>query len=189
MTEQSAGEIHRTLRASDADREAVSDRLRVAAGEGRITLDELEDRLESVYAAKTYAELDTLVVDLPRGRSVLLPDAQALVLETRSGKIRQEGRWVVPERITATVTMGNITIDFTEAVCHHREVRLEATCGSGRIIVIVPRDWIAVVDGLVSGMGHVINKAPGSADMNVTTTLRLSGKLGMGRIKIRYPSR
>ncbi|GAA0983237.1 hypothetical protein GCM10009555_054640 [Acrocarpospora macrocephala] len=188
MTEQSAGEIHRTLRASDADRDAVSDRLRVAAGEGRITLDELEDRLEGVYAAKTYAELDTLIMDLPQGRS-MLSDAQPLVLETRSGKITQVGRWVVPERITATVTMGTITIDFTEAVCRHQEVRLEATCGSGKIIVIVPRGWIAVVDGLVTGMGHVINKAPGSADMNVTTTLRLSGKLGMGRIKIRYPSR
>lgn len=157
----------------------------MAAGEGRITLDELEDRLEGVYAAKTYAELDTLVVDLPQNRSAA-PDAQALVLETRSGKIRQVGRWVVPERITATVTMGNITIDFTEAVCRHREVRLDATCGSGRIIVIVPRGWIAVIDGLVTGMGHVINKANGSAGVDAVTTLWVSGKVGMGRIKIRY---
>jgi Domain of unknown function (DUF1707) len=160
----------------------------VAAGEGRITLEELEDRLEGVYAAKTYAELDTLIADLPRSRSAV-PDAQPLVLETRSGTIKQVGPWVVPEQITAKVTMGTITIDFTEAVCRHPEVRLEATCGSGRIIVIVPRGWVAMGDGLVTGMGHLINKASGSADMAVATTLRVSGKVGMGRIKIRYPRR
>ncbi len=166
----------------------MSDRLRVAAGDGRITLEELEERLEAAYAAKTYAELDTLVVDLPQGRSVV-PDAQPLVLETRSGTIKQVGRWIVPEWITAKVTMGNITIDFTEAVCRHREVRLEATCGSGRIVVIVPRGWIAVADGLVTGMGHVINQANDPADTEVATTLRVSGKVGMGRIKIKYSRR
>lgn len=164
----------------------MSERLRVAAGEGRITLDELGERLEGVYAAKTYAELDTLVVDLPQSRSAM-PGAEPFVLETRSGTIKQVGHWEVPERITAKVTMGNITIDFTEAVCRHREVRLEATCGSGRIIVIVPRGWIAVVDGLVTGMGQVINKASGPVGMDAATTLRVSGKVGMGRIKIRYP--
>ncbi|GIH24998.1 hypothetical protein Aph01nite_33080 [Acrocarpospora phusangensis] len=188
MTERSSSEIHGDLRASDADREAVSERLRVAAGEGRITLDELDERLEAVYAARTYAELDALILDLPRGRP-LLPDAEALVLETRSGTIRQVGRWVVPERITAKVTMGTITIDFTEAVCHHREVRLEGTCGSGKIILIVPRGWVAVVDGMVTGMGHVINKASGATDTDVLTTLRLSGKVGMGRIQVKYPGR
>ncbi|GAA0380693.1 hypothetical protein Acor_02300 [Acrocarpospora corrugata] len=188
MTERSAGELHGTLRASDADREAMSERLRVAAGEGRITLDELDDRLEGVYAAKTYAELDALVVDLPQNRSAA-PDGKPLVLETRSGSIKQVGRWVVPERITAKVTMGNITIDFTEAECRHREVRLDGTCGSGRIIVIVPRDWIAVVDGVVTGTGHVINKAGGTADMDVVTTLLVTGKVGMGRIRIRYSAR
>jgi hypothetical protein len=188
VTERSAGEIHGALRASDADREAVSERLRVAVGDGRITLDELEERLERVYAAKTYAELDTLVLDLPQSRSAV-PDGGPLVLETRSGRIRQVNRWVVPERITAKVTMGRITIDFTQAVCRHREVRLEADCGSGRILVIVPRGWAAVIDGLVTGMGHVTNEVNGPADIDVATTLRVSGKVGMGRIKIKSPQR
>ncbi len=160
----------------------------MAAGEGRITLDELEARLESAYAAKTYAELDALVVDFPQSPSAMTI-GQPLVLETRSGTIKQLRRWVVPERIIANVTMGRITIDFTEAVCRHREVRLEATCGSGRILVIVPRRWIAVVDGLVTGMGHVINNANSAADLDVATTLLVSGKVGMGRIKIKYPAR
>jgi uncharacterized protein DUF1707 len=54
-----------TLRASDADREQVADRLRHAAVEGRLASDELEDRLGTALSAKTYGELDPLVADLP----------------------------------------------------------------------------------------------------------------------------
>lgn len=52
-------------RASDSDRELVAEQLRHAAGEGRLTLDELEQRLDAVYAARTYGQLDGLVSDLP----------------------------------------------------------------------------------------------------------------------------
>ena len=54
-----------TLRASDADREQVAERLRHAAGEGRILSEELEERLEAVFSARTYGELDAVVADLP----------------------------------------------------------------------------------------------------------------------------
>jgi hypothetical protein len=54
-----------TLRASDADREQVAERLRRAAGEGRILAEELEERLEVVFSARTYGELDVAVADLP----------------------------------------------------------------------------------------------------------------------------
>ncbi len=53
------------LRASDADRERVAERLRAAAGEGRLTADELEERLERAFSGKTGAELAPLVADLP----------------------------------------------------------------------------------------------------------------------------
>lgn len=56
-------------RASDSDREQVAERLRHATGEGRLTGDELAQRLESLYAARTYGELDALVVDLPADRA------------------------------------------------------------------------------------------------------------------------
>jgi hypothetical protein len=61
-----------TLRASDADREQVAERLRHATAEGRLTATELEERLEAVFAARTYGELDALVADLP-GQGVRLP--------------------------------------------------------------------------------------------------------------------
>lgn len=54
-----------SLRASDADREQVAERLRHATAEGRLTADELDQRLDALYASRTYGELDVLVADLP----------------------------------------------------------------------------------------------------------------------------
>jgi hypothetical protein len=62
-----AGRVARryALRASDSDREDVAERLRAATAEGRLLAGELEERLEVALHARTYGELDALVVDLP----------------------------------------------------------------------------------------------------------------------------
>lgn len=52
-------------RIADVDRDRVSQHLRVAYGEGRITEGELEERLVAVYEAKTASELNVVVADLP----------------------------------------------------------------------------------------------------------------------------
>lgn len=54
-----------TLRASDADREEIAERLRKATAEGRLVAEELEERLEATFHARTYGELDAVVADLP----------------------------------------------------------------------------------------------------------------------------
>jgi len=54
-----------TLKASDADREQVAERLRHATAEGRLLAEELEERLEAVFSARTYGDLDAVVADLP----------------------------------------------------------------------------------------------------------------------------
>jgi Domain of unknown function (DUF1707) len=58
------------LRAADADREHVAERLRHATAEGRLAAEELEERLGLALSARTYGELDAVVADLPaeRGR-------------------------------------------------------------------------------------------------------------------------
>jgi uncharacterized protein DUF1707 len=53
------------MRAGDADRQAVADRLKTALDEGRLDLTEYDERLQKTYAAKTYADLDGLLNDLP----------------------------------------------------------------------------------------------------------------------------
>ncbi len=57
------------LRASDAEREEIAERLRRATGEGRLLAEELEERLGAALTARTHGELDALVADLPSPRS------------------------------------------------------------------------------------------------------------------------
>jgi DUF1707 SHOCT-like domain len=54
------------IRAADADREHVAERLRKAAAEGRLETSELEDRLDAVFSARTYGDLEVITKDLPR---------------------------------------------------------------------------------------------------------------------------
>jgi DUF1707 SHOCT-like domain len=65
-----------TMRASDADRDGVAERLREAATEGRLLTEELEQRLEAAFSARTYGELNAIVADLPGRR--LAPRADAI---------------------------------------------------------------------------------------------------------------
>ncbi len=60
---------HEHLRAGDADRKKVADRLKTAVDEGRLGLDEYDERLTAAYSAKTYGELALLTADLPPPRS------------------------------------------------------------------------------------------------------------------------
>jgi hypothetical protein len=53
------------LRASDADRDWVVERLRQAHGEGRLDLAEFDERTARAYAARTYGELAAVTADLP----------------------------------------------------------------------------------------------------------------------------
>jgi hypothetical protein len=58
-----------SLRASDSDRERAAERLRCATAEGRLTANELEQRLEVLFASRTCGELDALEADLRVSRS------------------------------------------------------------------------------------------------------------------------
>lgn len=67
------------MRAADADRHVVADKLRAALDEGRLDLHEYDERLQRAYAAKTYGELDLLLTDLPNVAPVAVPSATAVV--------------------------------------------------------------------------------------------------------------
>src|SRR5215472_15278270 len=110
------------LRASHMDRDRVVELLRVAAGDGRLTPDELDQRLEAALTAKTYAELAALTTDLPAtspwdAAGVAPREPRDLLrFDRRGGNVRQSGPWVVPARIEADVRGGNVKLDLTEAV-------------------------------------------------------------------------
>ena len=73
---------HAALRASDADRDAVAERLRVAAVEGRLDADELDQRLHVALRARTYGQLERLLDDLPGAPAPRRPGGQVAVRAT-----------------------------------------------------------------------------------------------------------
>lgn len=153
------------MRASDTDRELVAERLRDAAGHGRLSMDELEERLELTYAARTYAELEPLTRDLPSsGTSAPLP---ATTAGPRSNKVggtpgnrwsiaimsgaTRRGRWVVPRKYNAFAFWGGVVIDLRDANFAEQETVIRASAIMGGIEIIAPPD----VDVRVEGFGFM----------------------------------
>ncbi len=66
------------LRASDADRQEVIERLRTALEEGRLKMDEYVQRMEQASEAMTYGDLAALYADLPEAGTVARRDVAAL---------------------------------------------------------------------------------------------------------------
>ena len=178
-------------RAGDAEREQAAERLRVAAGEGRIDLAELDERLDRAYRAKTYRELDALLADLPDKRpagALAAPGPETMHLKTHGSTVKQNGRWAVPRKIVAECGVPNIVIDFTEATCAYRDVTVEASCGLGNIKLIVPRGWTVRVDGSSTNNSHISVKADAPPDP-AAPVLTLIGHPRSGHIRIRQPRR
>jgi hypothetical protein len=113
-------EQHPELRVSDADREATVVRLREAGGEGRLTLEELAERVEAADAARTRGELDALTADLPEspGRATApldVPGKERRWIVAIMGGETRKGRWRPARRTNAVAVMGGIDIDLREA--------------------------------------------------------------------------
>jgi Domain of unknown function (DUF1707)/Cell wall-active antibiotics response 4TMS YvqF len=154
----------RELRASDVDRDAVAEQLRDAAAHGRITMDELEERLELAYGAKTYAELAPITRDLPAdGRSavpVVAPRSAPAPRDriggtpTRRGAFAllggatRKGDWVVPAQYKATAVLGGVDIDLREARFAEQLTVIHATAFLGGINIVVDEGVEVHVDGI-----------------------------------------
>ncbi|MEU7831665.1 DUF1707 domain-containing protein [Nonomuraea sp. NPDC049129] len=125
------------LRASDDDRERFVQVLQDAHADGRLMLDELEERLGVVYAARTLGELAAVTADL------LPAEQQPLNLDGRpvSAFFKQEqrgGRWVVPAELTVTAMFGTTKLDLREAILQNRRVIINATLVFGGLEIHVP---------------------------------------------------
>ena len=148
------------LRISDADRHKVADLLRDAAGEGRIDLDELDERLEATYAAKTYADLVPITVDLPAHPQHAVPAVPVVPRETLPatatfessaaimGECVRKGAWLVPARHTAFALMGGVTLDLREATFAARETVIWANAVMAGIDIHVDARTHVIVEGV-----------------------------------------
>ncbi|MBR7834456.1 DUF1707 and DUF2154 domain-containing protein [Actinospica durhamensis] len=159
MTESQDPNTPVELRASDADRERAAERLREAAADGRITMDELEERVDAVYSARTHAELRLLIRDLAAPDvPVSAPAAPkpAEVIPTRKSRRRslvvmsgldRRGRWVVPGRFSVFAFWGGAQLDLREAVLTERETVIRVDAVMSGIEIIVPKDAVVLVEG------------------------------------------
>ncbi|MBV2354410.1 DUF1707 domain-containing protein [Streptomyces sp. J2-1] len=171
------------LRASDADRERVAEVLRDALAEGRLDMEEFEERLEATYKARTYAELAPITRDLPVGGTVApVPVSFAKAPAEQGswssrivggegssgggiavlGGFQRKGRWTVPRRFTSFAFCGGGEIDLRDADFAAREVEINCVAIMGGMQVTVPPGVEVVVRGIgiMGGFEH-----PGGDDV------------------------
>lgn len=125
-------------RVSDAEREAVVERLRSACGEGRLSLEEFSDRVSDVYRARTAGELVPLTEDLPRLAEEEPPGLRATrwVVGVFSGA-RRSGPWRPARPTRALAAFGSCQLDLT-GVDLEPETEIVAIAFCGGIEVLVP---------------------------------------------------
>ena len=173
------------FRASDADRERVADQLRDAAADGRITIDELEDRLETAYTSATHAELQPLTRDLAppdppagapasrEGSAGVSPGRRRRSIVVMSGSSRR-GRWVVPARFSVFAFWGGVTLDLREASLTARETVIRADAVMSGIEIIVPEGVAVQVEG-VGFMGAFDETPPKAQPPPGAPVIRITG--------------
>lgn len=180
------------LRASHADRDRTVEELQVAAGDGRLTAEELDERLESALEARTLGELERLTLDLPavRGGTVPLPEAKDLArIECGSGNAKRVGHWVVPRRLELQVRSGSVKLDFTEAVFSEPVLYLDAQVRSGNVTMIIAPGIVVDTDEVAVRSGNTSVRAPWGAQVPTRVRVVVSGNVASGNITAHAPRR
>lgn len=200
MADEDRRELARSeLRASHEDRDKVVEMLRISAGDGRLTADELDQRLELALGARTYGELAKLVADLPAtGAGPVQPAAAAAAvakpkdlvrIDCRSGNTKREGRWVVPQRMEIKVTSGNVVLDFTQAIFAEPVLQISTEVRSGNLRLITKPGVVVDADEVAVRSGNVRVTAPWGHDVPELLRIEVTGKVGSGNIRARPPYR
>ena len=173
-----------TLRASHEDRDRAIEVLRVAAGDGRLTMAELDERIELATAARTYAELATVTADLPADPKAPTAQAKDVVrIDLGSGHTKRDGRWVVPKRMEIKVRAGHVQLDFTQAVITEPVLHIEADIGSGHFRLITRPGIVVDADEVSVRSGHVVVKTPWGDDVPQILRIEVTGRLRSGHLQ------
>ncbi|MBV2363860.1 DUF1707 SHOCT-like domain-containing protein [Streptomonospora nanhaiensis] len=196
------------IRASDADRDRVIERLREAVAEGRLTPEEHEERLDTLYRAKTVGELAAVTRDLPaergtgpfptQGMEVSSDEARRMAAQGEGrenivavfGGAERKGRWLVEARTNVSVLCGGVELDLREAVLSQREVTIQCAVVLGGLEITVPHGVRVVnnTSGILGGCS--LHGTDEVTDPN-HPVIRLTGTCMLGgiEVKVKKPKR
>jgi hypothetical protein len=174
----------------------VAEILREAAGDGRLTLEELDERLDAVYAAKTYAELEPITHDLPNAGAPHVPAPAVTADPARfggqpgstaaiaiMGGFERKGDWVVPREMSCVAFMGGGELDMREARFEEQTVKINIVAIMGGVEITVPDDANVQVQG-VGIMGAFDHSASGGGQPGGPTVV-VTGLAFMGGVEIK----
>jgi Domain of unknown function (DUF1707) len=130
-------------RASDRERDAVVQRVQDAFAEGRLDDAEFDQRTRAALTARTHAELDALLADLPAagpgtGAAAVAGPAPGRFAIALKNSVRRAGRWRVPERYTTVVYKGGGWLDLRAAELSGPVTTFLAVAYKSRVTILVP---------------------------------------------------
>jgi hypothetical protein len=179
---------------AERERAKVIDALTEHFAQDRLTMEELELRLDQVYAASTPSALSALIADLPSLTPPTAPAAAPVVHDSNDSGSRKtlvafmsgvmrKGPWAVPRTINAIAFMGGIELDlrFAHLTAPVTEIQILAVMGG--VSVIVPPGVRVESEGfaIMGGFGDVVGD-PASSSAPV---VRLTGFAFMGGVDVR----
>ena len=159
----SADDASPSLRASDADRDAVIELLKERTADGTLTLDELAERVDGALSARTRADLDVITVDLAGKRTATAtrrtPTRTVVAVMAGAGR---KGRWRCGERVVAVAVMGGCQLDFRGAEIDADDVHVTAIAVMGGIDIVVPEGIEVSLDGfpVMGGKSMQVKNVP-----------------------------
>ncbi|GAB1819738.1 DUF1707 SHOCT-like domain-containing protein [Herbidospora sp. RD11066] len=170
-----------TARASDQDREATVRRLQQAFADGRLASAEMELRVERALTAVSHGDLVPLTADLPER------PGEAVTITSKAGKITRSGQWRVPRVLRVESVYGHPYLDLSEAMIEYPEIVIELHLKYGSASITLPPGMSADTNDVHCEWGSVNSDVPGSPTPG-RAHVRVSGKLGYGRLRIRSRS-
>ncbi|MGW3288279.1 DUF1707 SHOCT-like domain-containing protein [Streptomyces sp. NPDC001002] len=174
------------LRASHMDRDRVVDVLRVAAGDGRLTSEELDERVEAALTARTLGELAVLTLDLPaEARAVVAEVKDVVRIEQQGGSVRRGDRWLVPRVLEIESAWGDVTLDFTQAVITHETLRIDLDMRGGTLRLVTRPGVVVDTDSLATEFAKIKVRTAGDAETPVELRVEVGGRQSYGRVVVR----
>ncbi|MFE9680355.1 DUF1707 domain-containing protein [Streptomyces sp. NPDC002701] len=167
----------------EAERDTAVQRLQDAYAEGHVSHEEMDALLHRALTARTHDELASATASLP----AKAPDSTSTI-GALGGRIKRSGAWRVPRFLTVESAMGRVRLDLSRAVIEHPVVDIELRLGTGPARITVPRDAVVDLEGLRTTWKDTRYRIPRHHRPG-GPTIRISGVMGMGRLRVRHARR